>query len=190
MIVHPQVPPCGDHLGQRLCRNAIHCALNSGASCYRLLNHNAINSARLFTNRLAGEVSCRMMVFSATHDHFTAPFEGLAIASRCPNAEFVLIERGDHLAPVENPKTVLALYDAFLNDRPLAEVPGVRVGAAAVEAIRERRILTRRDGRRLRLPPRSRERPPLSPRRGPGRRPRAAAPPRSRRAGPCPRPAS
>lgn len=106
------------------------------------------NSARLFSNTLSGSLSCRTLVFTATYDHFTAPFEALAIASRCPNAEFVMIERGDHLAPVENPRVVIALYDAFLNDRPLSDVQGVRVGAAAAELTRERRLLARRAGRR------------------------------------------
>jgi hypothetical protein len=106
------------------------------------------NSARLFTDKLRGGVSCRTMVFTARFDHFTAPFEGVAIASRCSPSEFVLIENGDHLAPIGNSKTVLALYDAFLNDRPLADVPGVLTGANAVEACRERRSLPRRAGRK------------------------------------------
>ena len=114
------------------------------------------NSARLFSDRLTGQVTCKTLVFTATHDHFTAPFEALSLAQRCSLCEFVMVERGDHLAPVENPKTVIGLYDAFLNDRPLTDIPGVRVGPAAVEATRERRMLARRAGRgrevKVRLP--------------------------------------
>lgn len=106
------------------------------------------NSTRLFTDRLGGEVACKTLIFTATHDHFTAPFEAWSLAQRCTPCEFVMIERGDHLAPVENPKTVIALYDAFLNDRPLSGIPGVHTGAAAVDATKERRMLGRRDGRR------------------------------------------
>jgi pimeloyl-ACP methyl ester carboxylesterase len=106
------------------------------------------NSTRLFADRLEGRVTCKTLVFTATHDHFTAPFEAWSLAQRCTPCEFVMIERGDHLAPVENPRTVIALYDAFLNDRPLTDIPGVRTGAAAVDATKERRLLDRRDGRR------------------------------------------
>jgi pimeloyl-ACP methyl ester carboxylesterase len=71
------------------------------------------NTARLFRDRLDGTVACPTLVFTSRYDHFTAPFEALAVAGRCPSAEFAMIERGDHLVPIENPKTVLALYDAF-----------------------------------------------------------------------------
>ena len=106
------------------------------------------NSARLFKYRLSGHLPCRTLVFTGRYDHFTAPFEALAIANRCPSAEFVLIDNADHLAPIANSKTALALYDAFLNDTPVANVPGVISGPAAVEACRERRLLPRRPGRR------------------------------------------
>lgn len=106
------------------------------------------NSTRLFREELGGHPACRTLVFTASYDHFTAPFEGLAVAKRCPRAEFALIEKGDHLAPVENPRVAIALYDAFVNDRPLTGLPGVLTGMAAAEATRERRLLPRRDGRR------------------------------------------
>jgi pimeloyl-ACP methyl ester carboxylesterase len=106
------------------------------------------NSTRLFNDSLSGDLTCRTMVFTARYDHFTAPFEAFGVSQRCRNPEFVMIENGDHLAPVEVPKTVLALYDAFLNDKPLSAVPGVVAGAAAAEATRERRLLERRPGRR------------------------------------------
>jgi pimeloyl-ACP methyl ester carboxylesterase len=106
------------------------------------------NTDRLFRNRLEGTLSCRTLVFTSTYDHFTAPFEGLAIADRCQSREFVMIQRGDHLAPIENPKTVLALYDAFVNDVALANVGGVTTGPAAAAACTERRLLDRRPGRR------------------------------------------
>jgi hypothetical protein len=85
-------------------------------------------------------------VFTAKHDSFTAPFEGRDLASRCRDAAFVMLDRGDHLAPIEHPRTVIALYDAFVNTRSL-DVPGVITGAAANEACAERRMLPRRDGR-------------------------------------------
>jgi pimeloyl-ACP methyl ester carboxylesterase len=106
------------------------------------------NTARLFRDRLDGSLSCRTLVFTSKYDHFTAPFEALAVANRCQSGEFVMIERGDHLVPIEDPKTVLALYDAFVNDTPLADVRGVMVGANAAAACTERRMLERRPGRR------------------------------------------
>ena len=105
------------------------------------------NSERRFGAGLGGALSCRTLVCSAKFDHFTSPAEGRALADRCPAGEFVIIERGDHLVPVENPRTALAVYDAFLNDRPLGDVAGVLTGAGAREATRERRLLERRPGR-------------------------------------------
>lgn len=106
------------------------------------------NSARLFNERLGGTLSCRTLVFTSKYDHFTAPFEALAVVERCPSGEFAMIERGDHLVPIEDPKTVLAIYDAFVNDTPLRDVRGVMVGAGAAAECKERRILERRPGRR------------------------------------------
>jgi hypothetical protein len=106
------------------------------------------NTARLFRDRLEGSLSCPTLVFTSKYDHFTAPFKGLAVAQRCGDGAFAMIERGDHLVPVESPKTVLALYDAFLNDTPLTDVTGVTVGAPAAAACQERRMLERRPGRR------------------------------------------
>ena len=105
------------------------------------------NSTRLFSDRLNGRLSCRTMVFTAKYDHFTAPYEALSIAQKCDSVDFVMIERGDHLAPVQNPRSVIALYDAFLNDVPLSNIEGVVTGSAAFEACKERRVLPRRAGR-------------------------------------------
>lgn len=106
------------------------------------------NSTRLFDDALSGELTCRTIVSTAAYDHFTAPFEGLTVSKRCGDAQFVMVQNGDHLAPVETPKTFLALYDAFANDKPIADVPGLLTGAPAAEATRERRLLDRRPGRR------------------------------------------
>lgn len=106
------------------------------------------NSSRLFRERFDARVSPRMLVFTARHDHFTPPFEGLTLASQGKESEFVLIEQGDHLSPIENPRTHIALYDAFINDQPCASVPGVVTGIAAAELTAERRMLERRPGRR------------------------------------------
>lgn len=105
------------------------------------------NSRRLFRERFDARVSPRMLVFTARHDHFTPPFEGLALASDGAASEFVIIDQGDHLSPIENPRTHIALYDAFINDQSRQSVPGVLAGAAAAEVTRERRMLERRPGR-------------------------------------------
>jgi pimeloyl-ACP methyl ester carboxylesterase len=106
------------------------------------------NTARLFRDRLGGSLSCRTLVFTSRYDHFTAPFEALAVADRCRSREFAMVEHGDHLTPIEQPRTVLALYDAFVNDLPLTGVTDVLWGEHAVAACRERRLLERRPGRR------------------------------------------
>jgi pimeloyl-ACP methyl ester carboxylesterase len=105
------------------------------------------NSTRLFTHSLGSELTCQTLVFNARFDHFTAPFEGLALAEKSKTGRFLLIEKGDHLATVESPKTFIALCDAFVNERPL-EIPGVITGATAAEGTRERRLLERRPGKR------------------------------------------
>lgn len=106
------------------------------------------NTARLFRDRLEGPLACRTLVFTSRYDHFTAPFEGLAVAGRCASGDFAMIERGDHLVPMENPEALLALYDAFLNDTPLTDVDGVMAGTRAAHECKERRMLERRPGRR------------------------------------------
>jgi pimeloyl-ACP methyl ester carboxylesterase len=106
------------------------------------------NSSRLFRERFDSRVSPRMLVCTARHDHFTPPFEGLALASGGAASEFVIIDQGDHLSSIENPRTHIALYESFVNGQPGASVPGVVSGAAAVEVTRERRMLERRPGRR------------------------------------------
>jgi pimeloyl-ACP methyl ester carboxylesterase len=106
------------------------------------------NSTRLFTESLGGKLTCRALVFSARHDHFTAAFEGVALAQNTNAGEFALIDKGDHLATVESPKTFLGILDAYVNDRSVSEVPGVFVGAPAIEETRERRLLERRAGKR------------------------------------------
>ena len=106
------------------------------------------NSSRLFRERFDARVSPRMLVCTARHDHFTPPFEGLALASEGTASEFVIIEQGDHLSPIENARTHIALYDAFISDQPRASVPGIVTGAAAAQETRERRMLERRPGRR------------------------------------------
>ena len=106
------------------------------------------NSTRLFRERLDARVSPRMLVCTARHDHLMPPFEGFALTSEGAASEFVIIEQGDHLSPIENPRTHIALYDAFINDRPRSSVPGVVTGVAAAEMTRERRMLERRPGRR------------------------------------------
>lgn len=105
------------------------------------------NSSRLFRERFDARVSPRMVVCTARHDHFTPPFEGVALASQGAASEFVIIEQGDHLSPIENARTHIALYDAFINGRPCSSVPGVVTGTAAAELTRERRMLERRPGR-------------------------------------------
>ncbi len=105
------------------------------------------NSSRLFRERFDARISPRTLVFTARHDHFTPPFEGLALAAQGEASEFVIVEQGDHLSSIENPRTHIALYDAFINDRPCSSVAGVATGSAAAEMTRERRMLERRPGR-------------------------------------------
>lgn len=105
------------------------------------------NTARLFRDRLDGTLGCPTLVFTSRYDHFTAPFEGLSVANRCVSSQFAMIERGDHLVPIENPRKVIALYDAFLNDTPLTNVHDVLVGDSARDQCKERRLLERRPGR-------------------------------------------
>jgi pimeloyl-ACP methyl ester carboxylesterase len=105
------------------------------------------NTSRLFREGLDARISPRMLVFTGQYDHFTPPFEGLALATQGAASEFVIMEQGDHLSAIENPRTHIALYDAFINDKPRSNLTGVVTGAAAADMTRERRMLERRPGR-------------------------------------------
>jgi pimeloyl-ACP methyl ester carboxylesterase len=85
------------------------------------------NTARLMREELAEPPTCPTLVCSARYDNFIASHESWELAQRCPDGHFALVEHGDHLAPIAFPDTLLALYDAFLDDRLAEGVPDVSI---------------------------------------------------------------
>jgi pimeloyl-ACP methyl ester carboxylesterase len=54
------------------------------------------------------------LVVAAERDTFTPPYVAEAMAKQIPNAEYVLLPRASHAAPVEQPVTLCSFVDNFL----------------------------------------------------------------------------
>lgn len=101
------------------------------------------NSVRLFTEELSGTVECRALVFAGAHDHFMPPFQAAQVARGCRDASFGVMDGVDHLAPVERPDRVLDLYEAFLTEAPLGDLPWLHHDEAGFAACEDRRVCAR-----------------------------------------------
>ncbi|WP_413291200.1 alpha/beta fold hydrolase [Bdellovibrio sp. HCB337] len=107
--------------------------------CYRQ------NCQRIFrAERLTARIECPALVFTGEHDHFTLPQENAELVQQSlPNGTFVLVKDGDHLLNLERRDTVLALYQAFLTDSSLGQIPGVTIPELESFIKTDRRQITR-----------------------------------------------
>ncbi len=100
-----------------------------------------INGTRLTTvEELLGYPECDTLVATGEYDSFTLPWENAQFAYGCPNATFCLIENADHLAQLEQREASLEMFSAFLNDRPMGDIKGIRrIPRASIPKMERRR---------------------------------------------------
>lgn len=66
-----------------------------------------------------GDVRVPTLVVAGERDTFTPAFLAQAMANAIPDAELMLVPRGTHVTPIEQPETVNARIETFLRDRVL-----------------------------------------------------------------------
>jgi pimeloyl-ACP methyl ester carboxylesterase len=97
------------------------------------------NSARLLKAQVNfRSFKVRTLVVTARYDHFVMPHESYEVYRLFNNADFVLVDKGDHLVPLQAPQLIYRTVLQFLNDQAY-EAEGVLHGEAAIQAIRQRR---------------------------------------------------
>jgi pimeloyl-ACP methyl ester carboxylesterase len=103
------------------------------------MGHYRSNSARLLQANVAfRSFKVRTLVVTARYDHFVMPHESYDVYQLFKHADFVLVDKGDHLVPLQAPQLIYRTVLQFLNDRPY-EGEGVLHGEPAVQAVKQRR---------------------------------------------------
>jgi pimeloyl-ACP methyl ester carboxylesterase len=97
------------------------------------------NSERL----LKAEVSfrsfkVRSLIVTARYDHFVMPHETYEVYQNFQNADFVLVDKGDHLVPLQAPQLIYRTVLQFLNGQSY-DGEGILCGESAVAAVKQRR---------------------------------------------------
>lgn len=97
------------------------------------------NSARLLREEVAQRTfKVRTLVVSAQHDHFIMPHESLNVHKLFENSDFILVEKGDHLVPLQSPAVIYRTILQFLQGQPY-EGEGILHGEQALKRAQERR---------------------------------------------------
>jgi len=97
------------------------------------------NSARLLREELHQRFfKVRALIMTAQHDHFIMPHESLEVHSLFENGDFILVEKGDHLVPLQSPKLIYRSILQFLQGLPY-DGDGILQGEKAIAQARERR---------------------------------------------------
>jgi pimeloyl-ACP methyl ester carboxylesterase len=66
------------------------------------------------------DVKVPTLVVAGERDTFTPPFLAQAMANAIPGAELMLVARGTHVTPIEQPEAVNARIESFLRERVLS----------------------------------------------------------------------
>ena len=109
------------------------------------------NLRRLHVEQLEGQPQQPTLVLAGRHDSFVPPHEALAVANACGAGQMALATDCDHLAPLERPERLVAIYRALLQDKPIDSVPSMLTGKRATRALAERRLSPRCWGQRAKL---------------------------------------
>jgi pimeloyl-ACP methyl ester carboxylesterase len=80
----------------------------------------------------------RSLIVTARYDHFVMPHETYQVYQLFQNADFILVDKGDHLVPLQTPQLIYRTVLQFLNDQNY-EGAGILCGESAVEAVQQRR---------------------------------------------------
>lgn len=109
------------------------------------------NLRRLYSERLEGQPQPETLVLAGRHDSFIPPHEAQAVAKACHSGDMALATDCDHLAPLERPERLVAIYRALLLDKPIDTVPSMLTGQRVTRALAERRLSPRCWGQRAKL---------------------------------------
>lgn len=85
-----------------------------------------INCERLLRLQDVPIPQCPTLVAAGEFDSFTLPFENAHFALQCPDMQFALIERADHLPQLQRRKETMGLFATFLRNEDIATVEGTR----------------------------------------------------------------
>ncbi len=103
-----------------------------------LRNYQSI-SARLLRERMGRRsFTVKSLILTARHDHFIMPHESLEVHSLFENGDFVMLDKGDHLVPLQYPQLVFRTILQFLAGESL-EGAGTLIGKEAIAQTQERR---------------------------------------------------
>jgi pimeloyl-ACP methyl ester carboxylesterase len=80
----------------------------------------------------------RSLFVTARYDHFVMPHETYQVYQLFQNADFVLVDKGDHLVPLQAPQLIYRTVLQFLNGQSY-DSDGILCGESAVEAVKQRR---------------------------------------------------
>lgn len=80
----------------------------------------------------------RSLIVTARYDHFVMPHETYQVYQNFQNADFVLVDKGDHLVPLQTPQLIYRTVLQFLNDQSY-DSEGILCGEPAVAAVKQRR---------------------------------------------------
>jgi pimeloyl-ACP methyl ester carboxylesterase len=68
---------------------------------------------------ILGQIKVPVLVVAGERDTFTPPFLAEAMAEAIPTSELLMVQRGTHVTPIEQPGLVNARVRTFLRDRVL-----------------------------------------------------------------------
>jgi|GEM_PF-2260651 len=90
------------------------------------------NSSRMLREELPQRFfKVKTLIISAQQDHFILPHESLNVHKLFENSDFMLLEKGDHLVPLQSPKLIYRAILQFLQGRPY-EGEGILHGEPAI----------------------------------------------------------
>ena len=109
------------------------------------------NLYRLHAEQLDGQPQQTTFVLAGRHDSFIPPHEALEVANACHDGQFALATDCDHLAPLERPERLVAIYRAVIQDKPVDSIPSMLTGERASRALAEMRLSPRCWGQEAKL---------------------------------------
>jgi pimeloyl-ACP methyl ester carboxylesterase len=65
------------------------------------------------------EIDVPVLIVAGERDTFTPSFLAQRMAEAIPGAELMMVQRGTHVAPIEQPEAVNARIESFLRERVL-----------------------------------------------------------------------
>ena len=109
------------------------------------------NLRRLRIEQLEGQPQQPTLVLAGRYDNFVPPHYAQAVAHNCSHGQMALATDCDHLAPLERPERLVAIYRTLLQDKRIDSVTSMLTGERATRALTERRLSPRCWGQQSKL---------------------------------------